>query len=117
MHVIVQPLDTEPKQAQRADSLETPSQSAQESLTTQLTWDPFECPQFALARKELTMPITFFVDEICPKCSKPIKIAVIERHPSRPDLAVHNFECADCGPVRAKLISLKPGKQPEQAAA
>jgi hypothetical protein len=63
------------------------------------------------------MPLTFFVDEICPKCRKPIKIAVIELHPSRPDLAVHNFECADCGPVRAKLISLKPPKQSASAAA
>jgi hypothetical protein len=60
------------------------------------------------------MPITFVVDEICPRCRKPIKIATIELHPSRSDLAVHNFECIDCGPVRAKLIPLK--RQQEIAA-
>jgi ssDNA-binding Zn-finger/Zn-ribbon topoisomerase 1 len=79
--------------------------------------DPFECPVFAGGEKELTMSMTFVVNDVCPKCSKPIKIAVIEPHPSRPDLAVHNFECTNCGPVRAKLISLKPGKQSEQTAA
>jgi hypothetical protein len=34
--------------------------------------------------------------------------AAIELHPTRSDLAVHNFHCADCGPVKTKIISLKP---------
>jgi uncharacterized Zn finger protein len=63
------------------------------------------------------MSLTFFVDDICPKCSKPVKLSVIEPHPDRRDLAVHNYQCADCGPVRAKIISLKPGQQPEHATA
>jgi hypothetical protein len=62
------------------------------------------------------MPLTFAVDEICPKCRKAVKLAVIDLHPTNPDLAVHNFECIDCGPVRAKIISLKPGKAPQLAA-
>src|ERR1700675_2476688 len=32
----------------------------------------------------------------------------IEVHPSRRDLALHNFQCADCGPVKTKIISLTP---------
>jgi hypothetical protein len=54
------------------------------------------------------MSFTFFVDDTCPKCSKPVAVAVIERHPSRPDLAINNFQCVDCGPVEAKIYSLKP---------
>ena len=30
------------------------------------------------------------------------------QHPSRRDLALHNFQCADCGPVKTKIISLTP---------
>jgi hypothetical protein len=36
--------------------------------------------------------------------------AVIERHPSRHDLAFHNFTCLNCGPVKTKIISLNPGE-------
>jgi hypothetical protein len=34
--------------------------------------------------------------------------AVIEAHPSRSDIALHNFYCADCGPVKTKVLTLKP---------
>jgi predicted RNA-binding Zn-ribbon protein involved in translation (DUF1610 family) len=54
------------------------------------------------------MSLTFVVDEICPKCRKPVRLAVIERHPDRRDLAVHNYQCANCGPVRARIIPLTP---------
>jgi hypothetical protein len=63
------------------------------------------------------MSLTFVVDETCPKCSKPVKIATIDLHPSRSDLAIHNFECVACGPVRAKIISLRPNGQSKLAAA
>jgi hypothetical protein len=44
--------------------------------------------------------------EICPKCRKPSMQGVVEAHPSRRDVALHNFQCADCGPVKTKIISL-----------
>ena len=37
------------------------------------------------------------MDDTRPSCRKPIKLAVIEQHSTRRDLAVHKFECADCG--------------------
>jgi hypothetical protein len=40
--------------------------------------------------------------------------AIIEPHPTRPDLALQNFECADCGPIKTRILSLKPA--PELAA-
>jgi hypothetical protein len=46
--------------------------------------------------------------EICPRCRKPLMQGVVEAHPSRRDLALHNFQCADCGPVKTKIISLTP---------
>jgi hypothetical protein len=54
------------------------------------------------------MPLTLFVADTCPKCHKPIRLSVIDVHPDRPDLAIHNFECDDCGAVKAKVYSLKP---------
>jgi len=56
------------------------------------------------------MPFTLYIDDICPKCHQPVILTVIELHPSRPDLAIHNFQCADCGVVEGKIVSLKPGK-------
>ena len=32
----------------------------------------------------------------------------IEALPSRHYLALHNFQCADCGPIKTKIISLVP---------
>jgi hypothetical protein len=63
------------------------------------------------------MSLTLFVDDTCPKCRKPIKLSVIDVHPDRPDLAIHNFACVDCGQVKAKVYALKPGgAAPELAA-
>jgi hypothetical protein len=62
------------------------------------------------------MSLTLFVDDICPRCRKPVKLAVIEPHPTRRDLAIHNFHCVDCGSVKARIISLKSGKPPAEAA-
>jgi ssDNA-binding Zn-finger/Zn-ribbon topoisomerase 1 len=50
----------------------------------------------------------FTVKETCPKCHGLITVAEIEAHPSRDDLAIHNYLCEKCGPIMAKLISLKP---------
>jgi hypothetical protein len=54
------------------------------------------------------MPFTTFLTDICPKCRKPKMRATLDLHPSNSDLAVETFECAKCGPVKTKLISLKP---------
>ena len=42
---------------------------------------------------------------------------VPEPHPTRRDLALQNFECADCGAVKTKVLSLKPGAPPPELAA
>jgi hypothetical protein len=56
------------------------------------------------------MSLNLFFNETCPKCRKPIMQGVVEPHPSRRDVALENFVCADCGPVKTKIISLKPDK-------
>jgi hypothetical protein len=63
------------------------------------------------------MSLTLFVHDTCPKCRKPVRLSVIEPHPSRRDLAIHNFQCVDCGLVKAKIYSLKPGNSPPELAA
>jgi hypothetical protein len=37
-----------------------------------------------------------------PRCGKSNLQAVIEAHPSRSDIALHNFNCAECGPAKPK---------------
>jgi hypothetical protein len=58
------------------------------------------------------MALVFYPNDPCPRCHKPTIQAIIERHPTRNDLAVHSFHCADCGPVKSKLISMKPDDKP-----
>jgi hypothetical protein len=58
------------------------------------------------------MSLIFRTNDPCPKCNKPMAQAVIERHPTRNDLAVHNFYCPDCGLVKTQIISLKPDEPP-----
>ena len=67
--------------------------------------------------KELTTSLTLFIDDTCPKCRKSVKVAEIDLHPSRPDLAVYNYHCIDCGTVKAKVLSLTPKKLPPDLAA
>ena len=54
------------------------------------------------------MAFSLCVDDTCPRCRKPVRLAVIEPHPTCRDLSLHNFECADCGFVRTKIFSQKP---------
>jgi hypothetical protein len=56
------------------------------------------------------MSLRFFIDDLCPICRQPVKVAEIDLHPSRPDLAVYNYHCMDCGPVTGETYSLKPGE-------
>jgi hypothetical protein len=51
------------------------------------------------------------MNDTCPKCRKPLKLAVIEPHPTRPDLAVHSFDCPHCGAVKTKILLRKQGKE------
>jgi hypothetical protein len=53
------------------------------------------------------MSLTIFIDDTCPRCCKPVKLTLIEPHPSDRDLAIHNCHCVGCGPVRARIIPLK----------
>jgi len=54
------------------------------------------------------MSFDLFTNDTCPKCRKPIKLTDVARHPTRRDLAVHKFECADCGPVATKILFREP---------
>ncbi len=72
---------------------------------------------FAMGEKELAMSLTFRLNEPCPKCRKPIMQSVIELHPTQRDLALHNFHCADCGPIKTEVLSLKPPARPSDVAA
>jgi len=43
------------------------------------------------------MCFDLFMKDTCPRCRKPIRLAVIEQHSTHRYFAVHKFECADCG--------------------
>ena len=53
------------------------------------------------------MSFDLFMDDTCPRCRKPIKLAVIEQRSTRRDLAIHKFECAACGVVKTKILFRK----------
>ena len=57
----------------------------------------------------------FHVSETCPRCRKPVRLATIEPHPTRTDIALHSFECAECGYVERKMCHSerisRPGRQ------
>ena len=63
------------------------------------------------------MSLNLYFNEPCPKCRKPIMQSVIEPHPGRTDVAILNFHCADCGPIKTVVLSLKPGKPSSELAA
>jgi hypothetical protein len=48
------------------------------------------------------------MDDTCPKCRKPLTLAVVEQHASRRDLAVHKFAIARiAGGVKTKILFRK----------
>jgi hypothetical protein len=57
------------------------------------------------------MPFDLFMNDTCPRCRKPIRLTIIEQHPTRADLSVHKFECADCGGVTTKTLFRKHGNR------
>jgi hypothetical protein len=63
------------------------------------------------------MSLYLFFNETCPDCGKPTLQGTIEAHPSRRDVALQNLQCAACGVVKTKVVSLRPGRpSPELAA-
>jgi C4-type Zn-finger protein len=58
------------------------------------------------------MPLNFVVDDICPKCGKPIRHAVIDLHPTQSEAAIHSLKCAGCGYEKTRVLSLRPTAPP-----
>jgi len=63
------------------------------------------------------MSIDLFMNDTCPKCRKPIRPTTVTPHRTRRDLEIHNFECANCGVVKAKILLLKPDGTTSEVAA
>ena len=55
------------------------------------------------------------MNDVCPKCRKPLKPGVIRPHPIRVNLAVHSFECANCGAVKTKVLFQAPSAVADQS--
>jgi C4-type Zn-finger protein len=54
--------------------------------------------------------------ETCPRCHRLVNmLSEIEAHPSRRDLALQNFTCPECGPVRTRIISIDSKADKEQS--
>jgi hypothetical protein len=54
------------------------------------------------------MALTFYSNDPCSKCGRPVMQAVIDLHPSLPDMALQKIGCANCGPIKTKILSLRP---------
>jgi hypothetical protein len=63
------------------------------------------------------MTLNFYSNGTFRKCRKPVLQAIIERHPTRRDLALQKFHCGECGPIKTKILSLNPAKPPRGVAA
>ena len=70
----------------------------------------FVPPPVTRCQRRLTLSFDLFMDDTCPKCRKPLRLAAIEPHTTRPNLVVHSFECAHCGAVKTKILMRKQGK-------
>jgi uncharacterized Zn finger protein len=63
------------------------------------------------------MSLNLPYNDPCPRCGKLTMQSVIEPHPRRNDIAIQNFHCADCGPVKTRVLSLEPVKSSSEKAA
>jgi hypothetical protein len=52
------------------------------------------------------------IHERCPKCNKPISLAMIEPHITKADIYFHSYCCVACGPVKT-VVETVPTR-PEQ---
>jgi hypothetical protein len=77
---------------------------------------PLRVSSVRLAQRDFVMSIDLFMNDTCPKCRKPIKETNVTSHPTRYDLAIHCFECADCGVVKTKVLMLIPDPRPAKEA-
>jgi hypothetical protein len=66
-------------------------------------------------RKEALL--NFPVDDNCPRCGKPIRLAVIEIHPIRSDAAIRSLTCTHCDHVKITVLSLRTDNPPPKLAA
>jgi len=62
------------------------------------------------------MALHFIVDENCPKCRVPVRLAVVELHPELRETAVHTLKCSFCGFEKTKTFSIK-AERPKSAPA
>jgi C4-type Zn-finger protein len=63
------------------------------------------------------MPLNFVINNICPTCGGTIRRAVIDRHPTDRDAAIHSLKCAGCGYKKTTVLSLRPADPPPELAA
>jgi hypothetical protein len=63
------------------------------------------------------MSLNLTYNDPCPRCGRPTMRCAIEPHPSRDDIALQDFHCGDCGPIKTIVLSLKPGKPAPKLAA
>src|SRR4029079_6938213 len=61
------------------------------------------------------MWIQNIVHNACPICGKEITLAVVELHPTYPEMELHTYRCVDCGPVKTTSHRRRPGKLPQAA--
>jgi uncharacterized Zn finger protein len=50
------------------------------------------------------MWIQNIVHSACPICGKEITLAVVELHPTHPEMELHTYRCVDCGPVKTTSV-------------
>lgn len=86
-------------------------------MTLVKTQQPNRRPGLVRYGKETAPSMNLTYDEACPKCGALTMRSAVELHPSRYDVAIQNFHCASCGPVKTRTISLKPGRPSSKFAA
>ena len=52
------------------------------------------------------MWIQNIVQEACPICGKETTLAVIEPHPTHPEMELHTYRCVDCGALKLLCTTL-----------
>ena len=50
--------------------------------------------------------MNYQIPDSCIRCGKPTALVTIEPHPSNRNLVLYNFNCAQCGPIKTKVVPL-----------